>query len=355
MPINTFTYIAGASAAVYTMTCLLCGLQLYGHVFFQKWKPNLLLSKVLGIVLLMMATAGISYMVAAIVPSLAWLMVVGQAIDLVMFTGLASVAHILYSNNHPSTKTLLLLAWPYVAIVGLYFVVPEVWQNHLLDFAMLILMAQYIYYAHKMHRRERLLEDLYSDPESHSLKWIWSIIAINTGWWIIRYTFGLVDCLNDWMYIAAYIYMTGYILFVFTKVINYGEPVSAETQQQIEEIPNLQPTTCNLQPAGDHLVDRLKILMEQEQLYLNPDLTVEDVAQRLSVTPQYLSVIINNDMHANFSQFVNSYRVERAKELLQTTDDKVEYIGAICGFNSRQAFRRIFTQLTGVSPTDFRK
>jgi len=300
--------------------------------------------------------------VAAIVPSLAWLTVVGAAIDLMMFTGLASVAHILYSNNQPSTRRLLLLAWPYVAIVGLYFVVPEVWQNHLIDIAMLILMAQYIWYARKIHHRERLLEDLYSDPESHSLKWIWSIIAINAGWWIIRYTFGLVECLNDWMYIAAYIYMTGYILFVFTKVINYAEPVSLETQEAIENVNvnenenNLQPTTCNLQPVGEsHMVVRLKELMEREQLYLHSDLTVEDVAAKLNTSPWTLSAVLNKDEHTSFAQFVNGYRVERAKELLRTTDNKVEYIGSLCGFNSVQVFNRTFSKFIGQTPTDYRK
>jgi len=218
-----------------------------------------------------------------------------------------------------------------------------------MDIAMLILMTQYLYYAHRMRRREQLLEDLYSDPDSHSLQWIWAVIAINAGWWVLRFLFGTVDCLRDWMYVAAYLYMTGYILFVFTKVVNYGEPVSLATQKALEKHDN-----DDVNDDVNDKIKHLKTLMIQRQLYLNSDLTVEDVAKCLNASPKYLSIILHNELHTSFAQFVNGYRVERAKQLLRTTDGKVEYIGALCGFNSRQAFRRIFTLHTGVSPTDFR-
>lgn len=345
-------YISGVIAAVYTTISLLCGLQLYGNFFIDRLRSNLLVSRVMGIIFLMMASAGLCYIVAEAAPSLSWLVVVGVAIDLMMFTGLACVAHILYSNNQPSIKTLFLLALPYVVIIGLYFVLPMSWHDYLIDIAVFLLMALYFCYAFRMRHRERLLEDLYSNPESHSLKWIWGIIAMNAGWWIIRFVFGVVDCLNDWMDIAAYFYMVGYVLLIFVKVINYGEPVSLDTQKVIEEEGNNNQDSLDLDDNGN--VKRLKELMENEQLYLNPDLTVEDVARCLDISPQYLSIFLHSELQISFAQFVNGYRVERAKKLLLTTDEKVEYIALTCGFNSRQTFRRIFSAITGTSPADFR-
>jgi len=60
-------------------------------------------------------------------------------------------------------------------------------------------------------------------------------------------------------------------------------------------------------------------------------------------------------MHISFVQFVNGYRVERAKYLLEHTDTKVEYIGVSCGFNSRQSFHRVFVKTTGKTPAEWRE
>jgi len=355
---NNYFYINGICIAIYFTVCLLCGLQLSFGAFTQGHTRNPLLSRLVGSIFLVMSCSAVCYMLSALLDS-ELLMQTGVSIDIFMFTGIACVSYVLYSNNEPSKGRLAALAWPFVVIGVLNICFPE-WLIFLFNLAALILLAQMIYFGIVFIRRERNLDDLYADPERHSLKWMLVFIGLFIGWWVVCIVFNYT-ALSRWYDQAVYLYMTGTILFAFTKVSNYATPVILATQQEIENananvnVNDLQPATCNLQPAtGDHNVVCLKQLMEQEHLYLNPDLTVEDVVKRLGTNTKYFSALMRNEMHTTFSQLVNEYRIEHAKQLLQNKDEKVVNLAEQCGFNSNQSFYRTFSKFTGTTPTEWR-
>ena len=65
------------------------------------------------------------------------------------------------------------------------------------------------------------------------------------------------------------------------------------------------------------LKTKLNTLMQDEEPYLNSDLNLINLSERLDISPHILSYVINNGFHVNFPQFVNTYRVEKAKSLLK--------------------------------------
>ena len=104
----------------------------------------------------------------------------------------------------------------------------------------------------------------------------------------------------------------------------------------------------------DDKARQLKELMDSQQLYLNPELSVADLANELGTNRTYLSNLINQHMKTSFSNYVNSLRVKYAKDLLLSTDDTIEEIYKASGFQSRSTFWRAFSQVEGCTPKDFR-
>ncbi|MCU0348885.1 MAG: helix-turn-helix transcriptional regulator, partial [Saprospiraceae bacterium] len=96
--------------------------------------------------------------------------------------------------------------------------------------------------------------------------------------------------------------------------------------------------------------------MTDERLYLEPELTLSDLARRLQTNASVLSAVVNRAFGKNFNDFVNEYRVEAVKRLLE--DPKASHlsllgIGLECGFNSKSTFNRAFRKVTGVAPSEW--
>ena len=111
-------------------------------------------------------------------------------------------------------------------------------------------------------------------------------------------------------------------------------------------------------PAGADYEGPLRRLMEEEQLFRNPDLGRQVVAARLGISEGYLSQVMSAQVGASFVEFVTGYRVGEARRLLADPEfDRysLEAIGLEAGFRSRSAFYTAFKSATGQTPGVFRK
>lgn len=103
--------------------------------------------------------------------------------------------------------------------------------------------------------------------------------------------------------------------------------------------------------ADAELMQRICRLMEEQQLYLNSELKVQDVADALGTNRTYVSKCIKNIRGCSFSQFVSGYRVEYAQQLLRRDPDiKLSEIWTASGFSSESSFFRAFKAVTGSTP-----
>lgn len=103
------------------------------------------------------------------------------------------------------------------------------------------------------------------------------------------------------------------------------------------------------------LLRQLRTCMEDEKMYKNPTLTIDMLADAIQSNRSYLSIVINTRMKKGFVEYVNYYRVQEAKRLLQHTDDKVAHIYAEAGFGSAQSFYAIFKNSEKLTPAEYRK
>jgi len=101
------------------------------------------------------------------------------------------------------------------------------------------------------------------------------------------------------------------------------------------------------------LFDRIKSVVEGEQLFLNPDLTLRKLATRLDTNTKYLSQVINHQGGMNFLTFVNGYRIDAVKERLNAGDFLAHTFYGIaqqCGFKNKSTFYKVFRDITGMTP-----
>lgn len=103
-----------------------------------------------------------------------------------------------------------------------------------------------------------------------------------------------------------------------------------------------------------NLLPRICHLMEEQQLFLQPDLKVSDVAAALSTNSRYVSECIKAEYNCSFIQFVNNYRISHAQKLLrQQPDIKIVALATASGFSVESTFFRAFRAVTGMTPKEW--
>jgi len=108
---------------------------------------------------------------------------------------------------------------------------------------------------------------------------------------------------------------------------------------------------------SERYLNKLLQLMESEQPFTDGDLTIQRLAEMLSIPAPHLSQTINERLGKSFPDFINSYRVEKAKKkLLDPAFKHLSILGIAeeVGFNSKSSFNAVFKKHTGMTPSEFR-
>lgn len=133
----------------------------------------------------------------------------------------------------------------------------------------------------------------------------------------------------------------------------------AEPIHTIEEMLNE-----NVQKSGalnnnaEQSIDKVSKFMIETEAFLDPTLSLNSLARQTNTPPRELSLLINHNLNKHFFDYVNEFRIEKAKSLLANPDEKdltiLEILYSV-GFNSKSSFNTAFKKLCGVTPTQYRK
>ena len=222
------------------------------------------------------------------------------------------------------------------------------------------------------------LRSLFSSIEDIKLEWLRNITLMTTGCWLI---FAMENTLMmaginlsnfdlSSVLVAVAVYAMGYLGFFNSEIL--VQPGAADSIRQATDFGEIReaggPPTLKhggkyeksgLSPEkAEAYVASLRKIVEEEQLYTDSTLTLNQLAERLDISPHNLSEIINTRLGQNFFDFVNAYRLEAVKRDLadpQKAHFTILALALDAGFNSKTAFNGIFKKHTGMTPSDYRR
>ncbi len=268
---------------------------------------------------------------------------------------------------------------PYFIYFTINFVV--FWQGHdavnsfrsskLSDFLgwveTLAIWTSYIFYFYqslRIYREYRSwTETQFSDTETISFVWLRNFIYLIIAGEVFKFAWGLADKLlgdlpfeQDWWW---HLFTVLIICYVGIKGYAQHQPLhlvySSKNAMQ-EEIVKAAVITESKDNSFEELKIKIENSMLQEKLYLEPELSLSDLAQKLKTNTSVLSAAINSNFGKNFNDFVNEYRVEEFKKQIKLPQNQNYTLLAVafdCGFNSKATFNRAFKKFTGQSPSRF--
>lgn len=117
---------------------------------------------------------------------------------------------------------------------------------------------------------------------------------------------------------------------------------------QISDINELYPLPEDVHP----LVRRAARMIQEEY---GSVLTLESIAGRLNISPEYLSQIFSKQMGVTITAYLKTCRIEVAKRLLTDKERSVQEVAAMVGYTNDKYFFRVFKEKTGVTPTEFKR
>jgi AraC-like DNA-binding protein len=116
-----------------------------------------------------------------------------------------------------------------------------------------------------------------------------------------------------------------------------------------------QPLSKSLQ---DKYLEKLLSYTCEFKPYLNPEITLEELAGLVDIPPRSLSWILNERLNQSFYEFINRYRVKESERIFRELDSDHKTILEVLfevGFNSKSSFNTAFKKYNEMTPTEYRK
>jgi len=213
----------------------------------------------------------------------------------------------------------------------------------------------------RLHRHDLAVLNRHSERRGRDLAWLRRIVlALLMVWGVV-----ILAALFPWAprsavrhqimgAVTLFIYAIGYFgwrQFAVAEPAEPDEPV-AGTGDDSKGAPKYQRSGLR-GPEIQTLVDRLKAHLEHDQPYLEPGVTLRQIADHLETTSNHLSQAINQGLGKSFYDLINEQRVEEFKRRALEPRNRHRTLLAVAldsGFSSKSSFNRVFKQLAGMSP-----
>ena len=164
---------------------------------------------------------------------------------------------------------------------------------------------------------------------------------------------------------SVMIYVAGYMALKHPYALaGFDEPNAVDSSLEREQaeagrLPVKKYEKSNLtSERAEEYLKRLLSCMETEKPYIDGDLTLQKLADKLSIPANHLSQLINERLEQNFFDFINRYRVKEVQRLFEDPSKKHYSLLAIAeevGFNSKSTFNAAFKKHANMTPSEFRR
>jgi len=206
-----------------------------------------------------------------------------------------------------------------------------------------------------------------SFSDAASFKWLRNFLYSFALLTVLLLSEHILSLFIDLMYVRSWYYFFAFALIAYYMAIS---AYSARPLIKLNFQPHLLSSYAQPLQLSTETIDvphedqswmqdwKLKVdeLMEAQKIYLEPELTLTELAKKIGTNASLLSKVINGIYGKSFNDYVNEFRVQEAIRLLETPAYRNFSLLAIAydaGFNSKSTFNRAFKKVTGKNPKDY--
>jgi AraC-like DNA-binding protein/NADH:ubiquinone oxidoreductase subunit 6 (subunit J) len=246
-------------------------------------------------------------------------------------------------------------------------------HEKIFSLAIIILMLlQFSYYIFLITRTTRIyhkkIENEFSYTDELNIAWIKSFLLVFLLIYVVLFIalFFLVhlDFFTDYNKIIAFIFAVSiYILgYKGVKQQTIPKPIEADELANEDKVNNMTEKEGQTVKGADNevperLIEKIRSYMKERKPYLDPDITLSELANELDIGRNALSFAINKGFKQNFFNFINKYRVEEVITFLDDPEKENQNFLRLAydaGFNSKATFNHIFKKYTGFTPKEYK-
>jgi len=358
MPINTVIFCAANGGGFIYLFVLGIIMLITKKSIFSDVEPRFALRRAMGFTLILW---GLSYLNGVSILALDFSDVeFAENLNLVMDLSLSApiTIHLFYLITHMGKPTYRWLIFDTLAGTALFIAYMVLKSDIALYITLtfwLIRAAQFTwFFTRKTYKYNQALENDLSDHSNLDVSWLQRAVWF-LGVYIVAYmASGLLH--SNILWLSAFIFL----LAIWSYVFYYVDTQRAipnikalQLLQQEQEQATSEPETPATAINPNNIALRLKMDCEDKLLYLQPGLTITDLAEALGTNRTYLWKHFKN-VGTNFHAYINTLRINYAKRLmLETPNPNITKISAMSGFGSDASFRRVFADYYGCSPTQY--
>jgi AraC-like DNA-binding protein len=230
----------------------------------------------------------------------------------------------------------------------------------LYQFLIISLHIQVLVYVvlslHQILRFRNRLKDQFASADKLNFSWISSISGVILCLWLLDllrfFASYFLENIRNSLEIALF---TGFLIFCnffLFKAWSYRF-ISIE-----EDVRNDGKKLSLSELIRTKYQQQLIQFMTEHKPFLDPEITLTELANRVHIPPRSLSEVINISFGQNFYDFINTFRIRESQRLIATDDDPDKTILEVLfevGFNSKSSFNTAFKKHTGMTPTEYRR
>lgn len=244
---------------------------------------------------------------------------------------------------------------PFLALIPVYIISPkQIVYDLILLFTSIYVLICVIIIAIKIPKYRNNLKEQYSYTEDIDIFWLWNIL----GYFILFTIIWIISCaiFNEWVN-ALYSFGSSILWFSISYFINKQQLGVETSEKSKDKDTNIEGEDVNNISGAliNYYNDELYKLFNVRKIYLDPKLSIKDVAEYLNTNKTYLSIYLNSVIKMSFYDYVNDYRNQIAASILkEDINMNLEIVAEKSGFNSLSTFRRSFLKRYGHTPHYFR-
>ncbi len=246
----------------------------------------------------------------------------------------------------------------------------HVWLEIVPDIIFYMVTGWYLWQSFRRLRAyEALIESEYANTGRMVLTWLQVFLVAFSTYLVFDFVFSLVALVYNFWYTGWYwLVLSRAVVLYYISAAGWAFAQKATVQYALleqraaEVVPAESTPTAPAKmalPAAEMAPRRAQLAayMDAQQPWLDPELTLSDLAKQVGLNASQLSYLVNQAFAQNFNDFVNTYRVAEVKRKLALPDfQHLSLLGIAfeSGFNSKATFNRAFKKLTGQAPSQYK-